>query len=155
MYIPKFLNVIWEEQKLIAKILMNSENVEAKEILAPFICNNFYQNVISPYSIEENLLYVIALMLKEEINNLDSITHINQFLVKNPCGYLLGELRNKNDIQTYSKSITHSLIEAIEKTCLDKRINVNIIILTNDIKQMEIKLKKKIKVIDNLEILFF
>ena len=155
MYIPKFLNALWEEPKLIAKILLNSENVEVKEILAPFICNNFYQNVISPYSIEENLLYVISLMLKEEINNLNSITQVNKFLEKTPCSYLLGELRNKSDIQTYSKNITHTLIEAIEKTCLDKRINVNIIILTNDIKQMEIKLKKKKKDIDNLENLIF
>ena len=88
MYIPKFLNDLWEEPKLIAKILMKADNIEVKKILAPFICNNFYQNIISPYSIEENLLYVISLMLKEEINNLDSITQVNNFLKNTPCGYL-------------------------------------------------------------------
>ena len=155
MYIPKFLNALWEEPKLVANVLMKSDNLEVKDILAPFICNNFYQNIISPYSIEENLLYVISLMLKEEINNLESISQVKNFLKSTPCGYLLGELRNKSDIQTYSKNITHSLIETIEKTCSEKRINVNIIILTNDIKQMEVKLKKKKKDIDNLEDLIF
>ena len=155
MYIPKFLFALWEEPKLVAKILMKADNLEVKEILAPFICNNFYQNIISPYSIEENLLYVISLMLKEEIGNLNSINQVNKFLNKTPCGYLLGELRNKSDIQAYSKNITHSLIEEIEKTSPEKKINVNIIILTNDIKQMEIKLKKKKKDIDNLEDFIF
>ena len=137
MYVPKFLKALWDEPKLIAKMLMKADNLEVKEILAPFICNNLYQNVISPYSIEENLLYIFALMLKEEINNLNSITQVNKFLNKTPCGYLLGELRNKSDIQTYSKTITHALIETIEKTCSEKRINVNIINLTNEIKEME------------------
>ena len=103
MYIPKFLNALWEEPKLVANVLMKSDNLEVKDILAPFICNNFYQNIISPYSIEENLLYVISLMLKEEINNLESISQVENFLKSTPCGYLLGELRNKSDIQTVQK----------------------------------------------------
>ena len=74
--INKFLNFLWEEPKLVALLLKNSDINNVKEVLAPLFCNNFYQNILSSYSVEENLLYLIFLMLKDEINKLDSINHI-------------------------------------------------------------------------------
>ena len=151
----KFLNYLWEEPKIVAILLSNSNKNEVKEYLAPFICNNFYQNIISPYTIEENLLYVIALMLKEEINKLNSINQLNSFLDKTPCGYLLWELRNKSDIQTFSKNIIYKFIEEIEAKCSDNKLNLNILNIVNGIKETEKNLKRKKKNINNLEDLIF
>ena len=55
LYLPKFLYSLWDEPKLVAKLLLNSDNKNVKNILAPFICHNFYQNILSPYTIEDNL----------------------------------------------------------------------------------------------------
>ena len=79
---PKFLYSLWDEPDLIAKLLLNSNISDVKNTLAPFICHNFYQNIISPYSVEENLLFVYTLMLKEEINKLNSVNQLNEFLKK-------------------------------------------------------------------------
>ena len=77
-------------------MISNIEDV--KTYLAHFFCNNFYQNIISPHTVEDNLLYAITVMLKEEINRINSMEELNNFLNKTPCGYLLGEFRNKSDI---------------------------------------------------------
>jgi hypothetical protein len=62
----KYLNNLWYEPKIVAKLLLNSDIEDVNIILAPFFCHNFYQNIISPFSVEENLLYIICIMLKEE-----------------------------------------------------------------------------------------
>ena len=40
------------------------------EHLSYFFYHNFYENILSPDYIEYNLLYLIALMLQEDINNI-------------------------------------------------------------------------------------
>ena len=117
--------------------------MNVKEILAPFFCHNFYQNIISPFSVEENLLYIICIMLKEEIHKLNSIEQLNDFLNKTPCGYLLGELRNKSDVQAFAKNIMKNIIDKLLDTCSEKKINLNITNIINNIVKMEKDLKKK------------
>ena len=146
---------MWEEPKIVALLLSNSQKDDVKEYLAPFICNNFYQNILSPYTIEENLLYVIAIMLKEEISKLNSINQINNFLDKTPCGYLLWELRYKSNIQIFSKNIIYKFIEEIETKCSDNKLNLNIINIVKEIQETEKNLKKNKKNINNLEDLIF
>ena len=143
--ITKFLNSLWEEQKLVALLLCNSDKKNVKEVLAPLICNNFYQNILSSYTVEENLLYIIFLMLKDEINKLDSINHINTFLNQTPCGYLLNELRHKNDIKEFSKIVIQNVLEKIEISYSDKVLNLNIEIIENELKKFEDEFKKKKK----------
>ena len=67
-YIPNYLISLWEDPKMVVKLLLNTDIKDVKENLAHFFCNNFYQNILSPYTVEDNLLYVIALMFKDEIN---------------------------------------------------------------------------------------
>ena len=69
-----------------------------KEYLAPFFGNNFFQNLLSPYTVEENLLYVISLLLKNEIDKLSSENDLDKFLNNSRCGYLLNELRKKREV---------------------------------------------------------
>ena len=63
-----------------------------KEYLAPFFGNNFFQN----------LLYVISLLLKNEIDKLSSENDLDKFLNNSRCGYLLNELRKKREVITYA-----------------------------------------------------
>ena len=85
-----------------------------KEYLAPFFGNNFFQNLLSPYTVEENLLYVISLLLKNEIDKLSSENDLDKFLNNSRCGYLLNELRKKREVITYAKTVIFGLIEKLE-----------------------------------------
>ena len=123
IYVPELLKVLWEDPKTVAIILLNSDIEDVKNILAHFFCNNFYQNILSPYAVEENLLFVITLMLWDEINKLNSINQFDVFLDNSPCGYLLGELREKSDILSFSKIVVESIIEKIEENNSEKKIN--------------------------------
>ena len=109
-----FLKYLWEIPELVAKIIINSDINDVKNYLAPLFCNNFFQNTISPYSVEENLLYVIALLLKDEIEKLNSVNDLNIFLKITRCGYFLDELKKKSDVLTYAKTVIFSLIEKLE-----------------------------------------
>ena len=95
-YIPKFLFYLWDEPKMIVKLLQNASIKDIKNSLAPLIANNFYENILSVNYIEENLLYVSCLLLKDEIQGLNSVNDIQKFLQETPCGCLLDQLINKN-----------------------------------------------------------
>ena len=154
-YIPKFLTYLWEMPKVVSLLLLNSDINNVKKILAPLFCNNFYQNVLSPYTVEENLLYVISLMLMDEIGKLNSIAQINNFLNQTPCGYLLNELKNKSDIQTFSKTVIQKIVEKIEVSNSGKKLNLNIENLINEIKNNEKELKKEYKSVEDCEEMIF
>ena len=68
-YIPNFISYLWKEPKIVYKLLLNANSKDMKESLSNFICNNFYENILSPNYIEHNLLYLITLLLNDEINN--------------------------------------------------------------------------------------
>ena len=151
----KFLKALWDEPKLVAKLLIKSNINDIKNYLAPFFCNNFYQNIISPHTVQDNLLFVITIMIKEEINKLNSIENLNNFLDKTPCGYLLGEFKNKSDIKTFAKTIILKVIKDIDLNSSMKKLNLNIINLVDEIKEIDKKLKNKKKDIGNFEDFIF
>jgi ABC-type bacteriocin/lantibiotic exporter with double-glycine peptidase domain len=70
IYLSNFLKKLWENPEFIFEVLLNSSIDDIKDNLSDFFINNFYENVLSQNCIENNLLYVITLSLKEEINNL-------------------------------------------------------------------------------------
>ena len=95
-FIPYFLNILWENPKIIAQILINSELLDIKNCLSSFFMNNFFENVLSEYYIEDNLIIVLTLMLKNEINNLKNTRDFDNFLNFNSASrFLLSELRKK------------------------------------------------------------
>ena len=154
-YIPKFLTYLWELPKVVSLLLLNSDINNVKKVLAPFFCNNFYQNVISPYTIEENLLLTISFLLTDEVDKLNSIDQMNIFLNQTPCGYLLNELKDKSDIQTFSKTVIQKVVEKIELTNSGKNLNLNIENLINEIKNNEKELKKEYKSVEDCEEMIF
>ena len=135
--------------------MINSDKKDVKETLAPFICHYFYRNLISPYTVEEKLIYIFSIMLKDEINKINSLEQINNFLNRTPCGYMLEELKNKSDIQTYSKTIIYKIIEELEMECSQKKLNLDIINIEQDINNIENNLKSKKQNINKLEEVIF
>ena len=124
-YIPKFLLYLWDEPKIIVKLLQNSNLKDIKNHLAPLIINNFYENILSVNYIEENFLYILCLLLKDEINQLNSTSDVQKFLQETPCGCLLDQLIHKNDIKSYFKIIIQNIVENIEINCSEKEMNLN------------------------------
>ena len=47
-FVSNLIKYLWEEPKLLADILINADKKDIKEFLAPLICNNFYENILSP-----------------------------------------------------------------------------------------------------------
>ena len=120
LYIPKFLSYLWENPSIIAKLLIHlnkgkeEDKFYMKTYLAPLICNNFYENILSSNYIEDQLIYIIYILLEEEIGNLSSINDYKKFLNNTVCGYLLDELIDKKDIKAFFKIILKDVIENLE-----------------------------------------
>ena len=126
LFFPHFMFGLWEKPKIMALLLKNAEIKEIKGYLAPLIMNNFYDNILSSNFIEENLIYVLTLLLSEEINSLLYVEQNINFLDGTCCGYLLEELRKKKDVQTFFKNIIIDSIENLETNYSNLKINFEI-----------------------------
>ena len=137
--ITTFLNYLWESPNFIAKIILNSDLSDVKNILFPFICNRLYQNILSAKSIEESLLYIISILLKEEIfdNKFEHINFFEDFLYD----YLIDELRRNNEIKKYAKEIIYEIIKKIEYDYYNEKIEFDI-----NITEEKLKLKKGLNI---------
>ena len=113
VFITHFFKGLWNCPEVMYQILINSTDGEVKANLAPFIVNDFYCNYLSGNYMENNLLYVITLMLKDEIDKLEKIEQIDTFLENNKCGFILEELQKMPDIQIYLKKVIFRIIENI------------------------------------------
>ena len=124
--------------------LINSDEKIVQTNLAYFIVHNFYCNYLSGNYIENNLLYIITLMLKYEIYKLESINEVDKFLENTKCGFLLEELQKMPDIQIYFKNVILKTVEKIERTCSFHEINFNIIEMEKELIAIKEDEEKKI-----------
>ena len=132
-------------------ILINSEPNIIKKKLAPFIVNNFYCNYLSGNYIDNNLLYLITMMLKDEIDKLENINQVDTFLENSKCGFLLEELRKMPDIQIFFKKLIYNLVEKMERNCSFREINFEISEILKDFnKTKEIGEKSEDKNLDEI-----
>jgi hypothetical protein len=127
VYLPNFLELLWNQPTVVSKILLNSNSKEISENLSFFFCHNFYENVLSPNYIEANLLYLIAIMLKEEVNNIPKKTskdahnkYLEYFLDNGPICILLEQFQKKNDVQNFFNTILLNIIEDLERNCSNR-----------------------------------
>ena len=99
IYIPGFIRSIWNNPKSLATILSVADKKDIKNNLDHFIVHNLYENIFSSNGKQDQLLYIIALLLKEEINNLgadnENELNIQNFLNETACGNILEELLQK------------------------------------------------------------
>lgn len=148
VFITHFLKGLWNCPEVMYQILINSTNEEVKTNLAPFIVNDFYCNYLSGNYMENNLLYVITLMLKDEINKLEKIEQIDTFLENTKCGFILEQLQKMPDIQIYFKKVILKIIENIERNCSSREISFDVSEREKElIKIKEIENKKEKRVI--------
>ena len=114
-YTTNFLKYLWESPKLVADIIINSDIIEVKYTFANLFMNNFYENILSSDNIENNLIYVITLLIKDEINKMKNIDDCDMFLGDNSkVGYFMDELRKKTDIKYFFKTSFLNLISYLE-----------------------------------------
>ena len=139
-YLINIMKNLWKQPKIVVSILKKADpDNELKNYLAPLFVNNFYENILSSYYIEDNLMYVLTLLLKDEINNLNSIDNKDTFLNGTTCGYLLEEFKRKKDIQTFFKNIIINAIENLELNHSDIKLDFNISNLTQEYKRQNSK----------------
>ena len=141
IFINSLMQQLWEQPKLVYLILSNANIKDMKNNLAYLFCNNFYENIFNPNFLEDNLLFVISLLLKKEINDLNTIKDVNQFLMESTCGFLLEQLKERKDIQIYFKKILNDLIEKTETVFSSKRIDFDVAKIEEEIKLLEEKKK--------------
>ena len=113
-YLPKLMIYLWEEPKIVASIIKNAETNDLQNYLAPFFANNFYENILSNYYIEDNLMYMLTILLKNEIDGLNNINQSENFLKNTPCGQILEELKKRSDIQHFFKNIIFNDVKNLE-----------------------------------------
>ena len=142
-YIPKLLYYLWAKPKLVSKILCFADKSLVKNNLASLIVNNFYENIISSNYIEDNLMFVITYLLKNEINEINSENDSEKFLEDTSCGYVLEQLRSKNDIKYYFKNIIIDVLKKMEAENSGGDINLNV-------KQIQEKYQKTKEELDKL-----
>ena len=116
IFINLFLQNLWDNPESIVTILLEADRNDVQNNLAHFVTNYLYENVVSSDGHEDQLLYIITLLLKEEINNLndDNNKNLLKFLNNTPCGYILEELLDKKEVKLFFKNIIKNIMKNIE-----------------------------------------
>ena len=146
IYIPSLMQKLWEKPKLVSLIIEHTDINVLREHLAPFFANNFYENILSYNCIEDNLLYVITLLMQSEINNLNDINQKDKFLVDTPCGIMLEEIYKKVEVQMYLNEITKNAIENLEENHSTHQIDYDLNKIASELNsklQNEMNVEKK------------
>ena len=132
-YVPLFMSYLWENPKVVSKLLIYSKKEDLKQNIVPLIVNNFYENILSSNYIEDHLLYVISLVLKDEIDNkIKEKKDYQYFLDDTPCGILLEELIMKQDVQTYFKTLIFKMVSYLEEENSSYEIIFNVKNIQNE-----------------------
>ena len=120
-------------------------NTETQNCFSGFIMNNFYENILSPSYIEDELLALIGRSLNYEINLLKSNNDYNSFLYNTSIGYLLEGLILKNDVISYFNMILKNVIEKMESK--NKKWNFSVPSIAEFVlkRKKEIEMKNKNK----------
>ena len=114
IYVPEFMNQLWKNPKSIATILLKADKTDIKKNLAHFIVHNLYDNISSLNHKDEQLIYIITLLLKEEIKSLKNIN--NSFFTDKRCGIILEELNKKKEVKSFFKIIILDIFKKLENT---------------------------------------
>ena len=90
-------------------------------------------------------------MLKKEIDELDNINQVDNFLENTKCGFLLEELQNLPEIQIYFKNVIIRMIEAIERTYSFREIHLKIPEIIKEFNDLKEEEKNNIHNVKNLD----
>ena len=136
-----YLKYIWKSPKSMATILLNCDLDNIKE-LKHLVTHNFYDNFNELNSKEEQLIYIIYILLKKEISNLkDPNTNLSKFLDNTICSYIFEEFLTKKEVQSFFKSIIIDIIKSLEET--SNKIEFNFSSIEKQIQILERKYMNK------------
>ena len=144
MYIHPFLNFLWNSPEIMYHILVNTETEAIESNLASLVVNNFYSNFLSGDYMENNLLYIITMLLKDEIEKLESLDQVDSFLEKTKCGFILEELKKTPDIQIYFTNVVRKTVEKIERNYSFREIKFNIQEISKELLKFKSDEEKKL-----------
>ena len=123
VFIQNILEHLWKKPELMFYIILKCDLDDIKYNLSSLIINYFYDNILSSSYMEDNLLYLLSLLLKNEVDNLTDVSDINKFLNDTKCGYLCDQLFKQNDVQVFFKSILTKTVEKIEVLNSNRKIS--------------------------------
>ena len=126
VFIQVILEELWKKPEIMYYIITKCDSDDINYNLSSFIINNFYNNILSSSYMEDNLLYLLSLLLKDEVELLVSPDDVNNFLNDTKCGILLDQLFKQNDIQVYFKSILLKTIEKLELLNSNRKIEFDV-----------------------------
>lgn len=116
IYLTSFFKALWECPELVYEIIKYSEPIIIKDNLSSFIINFFYIDYTSGNYIENNLLYVIALLLKDEFEMMEKIENIDLYFENSNLKYILGALGEIPDVQNFFKNLIIKSLDKIERS---------------------------------------
>ena len=106
----------------LVSLIDNKDNKEKVESLVELFCNQFYDNIFIPNPEQKELLLLIFLLLKEEINNMDNAS-LDEFLDNNNfLGKFISSFVRRQEMNIYLSMLLTPLINSIEnvdKECID------------------------------------
>ena len=116
---------MWEYPELIYEIILNSDINIVKNNLSNFIINNFYMDYLSGDYLENNLLYIITLLLKNEIDLMDKKENKEFFLSISNTGKFLSALVEIPSVQIFFKKIILDPVENLERNNVMEDVFLN------------------------------
>ena len=111
--IQDFLFHFRENNQDMLKII-NFLNEERRNYFIPFLCHLFYENIFMESSEQEEIIYIIYLLLEKEIDRL-SLPTPESFLTNSFLNDFLIELGHKYEIENYLDIVFNSLIRKLEE----------------------------------------
>ena len=111
--IKDFLFYFRENNQYMLK-LIQFLNKEKRKLLIPFLCHFFYENFFMENPEQEEILYIIYLLLEKEVDELLSPS-LFSFLEDSFLGEFLIEIGNKYDVKNYIDISLNCLIREVEE----------------------------------------
>ena len=112
--VKEFLFCFRQNNDLMLRLIECVDNKQC-EILVPFLCHFFYENFYMESTEQEEILYIIYLLLEKEIDSLYTPS-VSTFLDQSFVSKFLAEMANRYEIKHYIDIILNYLIMNIEET---------------------------------------
>ena len=112
--IPTFLFMFRENNHLMLKLIENTDKKKIN-VLVPFICHYFYENFYNESMEQEEIIYLVYLLLEKEIDKL-IIPCEQTFLDEGFLPQFLNEMGRRYEIKNYIDIILNDLICFLEET---------------------------------------